>query len=142
MSVSSTVCIPGPTACVFVVVRLCIYCSVLGKHPHPGKRPWALYHDPVFHNLIPKPHHDSWFCKLSNRMIICIGLYWSMCGHMMVRATKKALQCSRPSPRVCGGVWKRDYVFHYPGCLPNLCTGRLLSAKLCIELVGGVNARS
>ena len=32
---------------------------------------------------------DSWFCKLSNHVIICIGLYWSMCGHVMVRRNKK-----------------------------------------------------
>ena len=35
----------------------------------------------------------SWFCKLSNHVIICIGLYWSTCGHVMVRKTKKTLQC-------------------------------------------------
>ena len=32
---------------------------------------------------------DSWFCKLSNHVIICIGLYWSTCSHVMVRTTKK-----------------------------------------------------
>ena len=32
---------------------------------------------------------DSWFCKLNNHMIICIGLYWSTCSHVMVRTTKK-----------------------------------------------------
>ena len=36
---------------------------------------------------------DSWFCKLSNHVIICIGLYGSTCGHVMVRKTKKTLQC-------------------------------------------------
>ena len=36
---------------------------------------------------------DSWFCKLSNHVIICIDLYWRTCGHVMVRKTKKALQC-------------------------------------------------
>ena len=32
---------------------------------------------------------DSWFCKLSNHVIICISLYRSTCGHVMVRKTKK-----------------------------------------------------
>ena len=36
---------------------------------------------------------DSWFCKLSNHAIICIGFYWRTCGHVMVRKTKKTLQC-------------------------------------------------
>ena len=36
---------------------------------------------------------DSWFCKLSNHVIICIDLYWCMWGHVMVRKTKKTLQC-------------------------------------------------
>ena len=36
---------------------------------------------------------DSWFCKLSNHVIICMGLYWSMCSHVMVHRTKKTLQC-------------------------------------------------
>ena len=40
---------------------------------------------------------DSWFCKLSNHVIfffcIHVGLYWSTCGHVMVRKTKKTLQC-------------------------------------------------
>ena len=48
-------------------------------------------------SLVPRPHPqkeegsgdigaDSWFCKLSNHVI---GLYWSKCGHVMVRKTKK-----------------------------------------------------
>ena len=56
------------------------------------------------YNLVPRLHHareegsvdigaDSWFCKLSNHVVICIGLYWSMCGNVMVCKTKKMLQC-------------------------------------------------
>ena len=56
-------------------------------------------------SLVPRPHHararkgsgdigaDSWFCKLSNHVIICIGFYWHTCSHVMVRTTKKTLQC-------------------------------------------------
>ena len=52
-------------------------------------------------SLVPRPHpqneervwghwcSDSWFRKLNNHMIICIGLYWSTCSHVMVRTTKK-----------------------------------------------------
>ena len=40
---------------------------------------------------------DSWFCKLSNHVIICIGLYWNTCSHVMVRTTKKRPQMS-PDP--------------------------------------------
>ena len=52
-------------------------------------------------SLVPRPHPpkggkgsgdigaDSWCCKLSNHVIICIGLYRSTCSHMMVRTTKK-----------------------------------------------------
>ena len=36
---------------------------------------------------------DIWFCKLSSHVIVCIGLYWSTCSHMMVHKTKKTLQC-------------------------------------------------
>ena len=36
---------------------------------------------------------DYWFCKLSNHVIICIDLYWRSCSHVMVRKTKKTLQC-------------------------------------------------
>ena len=35
---------------------------------------------------------DSWFCKLSNHVIICIYLYRITCSHMMVCKTKKMLQ--------------------------------------------------
>ena len=36
---------------------------------------------------------DSWFCKLSNHVIICMYLYRIiLCSHMMVRKTKKMLQ--------------------------------------------------
>ena len=51
-------------------------------------------------SLVPRPHPkrrkgsgdigaNSWFCKLSNHVIICIGLYWSTCSHVIVRKTKK-----------------------------------------------------
>ena len=36
---------------------------------------------------------DSWFCKLSNHVMICIDLYWHTCSHVMVHRTKKTLQC-------------------------------------------------
>ena len=59
-------------------------------------------------SLVPRPHPqrrkgsgdigaDSWFCKLSNHVIICIGLYWSTCGHVMVRKTKK-MPAMSPDP--------------------------------------------
>ena len=52
---------------------------------------------------------DSWFCKLSNHVIICIGLYWSTCSHVMVRTTKKRPPMSPdPIPRVRDWVWERD----------------------------------
>ena len=56
-------------------------------------------------SLVPRPDHararkgsgdigaDSWFCKLSNHVIVCICFYWRTCGHVMVRTTKKTLQC-------------------------------------------------
>ncbi len=48
---------------------------------------------------------DSWFCKLSKHVIICIGL--STCGHVMMRKIKKKLQC----PHILafaleGGIWE------------------------------------
>ncbi len=58
-------------------------------------------------SLVPRPHHararkgsgdigaDSWFCKLSNHVIVCIGFYWRTCGHVMDRTTKK---CTSPDP--------------------------------------------
>ena len=51
---------------------------------------------------------DSWFCKLSNHVIICIGLQWSMCCHVMVRTgahdQEKASNVPRPFPHVRGAV--------------------------------------
>ena len=47
---------------------------------------------------------DSWFCKLSNHVIICTDLYWRTCGHVMVRKTN----VPRPFSLFEGGVWERD----------------------------------
>ena len=50
-----------------------VVCSVL-----------VLFPDPTMH--VRKGSGDnetnSRFCKLSNHVIICIGLHWSMCGHI------------------------------------------------------------
>ena len=58
-------------------------------------------------SLVPKPipkmrkgsgdiGADSWFFKLSNRVIICIGLY-CMCSHVMMCMTKK-MPAMSPDP--------------------------------------------
>ena len=55
----------------------------------------VLFPDPITHARKGSGDigADSWFCKLSNRVIICIDVYWRMCSHVMVRKTKKTLQC-------------------------------------------------
>ena len=66
------------------------YCIVLSPDPTPKRRKGS-----------GDIGTDSWFCKLSNHVIICIGLYWSMCCHMMVRTTKeKASNVPRSFPHV------------------------------------------
>ena len=52
---------------------------------------YTSYRDPTTHVRKGDIGADSWFCKLSSHVIICIGLYWSMSGHVMVRKTKKML---------------------------------------------------
>ena len=55
----------------------------------------VLFPDPITHARKGSGDigADSWFCKLSNRVIICIDVYWRMCSHVMVCKTKKTLQC-------------------------------------------------
>ena len=48
------------------------------SHPQKEERVWGYWRHFLILHL-----------KLSNHVIICICLYWSMCGHMMVHKTKK-----------------------------------------------------
>ena len=71
---------------------------------------------------------DSWFCKLSNHVIICIGLYWRTCGHVMVRKTKKTFQCPQTLFLTCvvgSGNEIRLYVVMAHECIipVSLCRG-------------------
>ena len=53
---------------------------------------------------------DSWFCKLSSHVIICI--YRFVLEHVRSRDgaqdQEKASNVPRPFPRVRDGVWERD----------------------------------
>ena len=42
-------------------------------------------------------------------VFICIDLYWRTCSHVIVRKTKKTLQCPQTLFPHEGGVWGRDY---------------------------------
>ena len=72
-----------------VMILHCLLCSLLASlvpRPHPKRRRGS-----------GDIGTDSWFCKLSNHVITCIGLYWSTCDHVMVRTTKK-MPAMSPDP--------------------------------------------
>ena len=77
---------------------------------------------------------DSWFCKLSDHVIICIGLYWSMCGHMLVCRTKKCLQCPQTLPlHAWWDLGMRIRILDAPSCYERVVvhTARLRIGQNC-----------